>query len=203
VLATTTVKETEVSLEKGRVIAKMPKFRAIILTANRFEDMELFFPYFRLIEEGIEVDIAGPKKGKIHGESGRYELDIDKSFSEINPDDYGILILPGGAPDGAPTTVRKNKNAQNIAKAFFKLSKPVAAICHGPYTLISADLIKGKHLTGYWYDGVPEEIEAAGGIYEDRDVVVDGNLITSRYPMDLPVFMREVMKAVNRVGTSK
>jgi len=179
------------------------QIKAIILTADRFEDMELFFPYFRLIEEGIEVDIAAPKKGKIHGESGSYELDINKSFNEINPDDYDILILPGGAPDGAPTTVRRNAKARSIAIAFFAANKPVAAICHGPYTLISADLLKGKRVTGYWGDGVPDEITQAGAHYEDKDVVVDGNLITSRYPMDLPVFMREVMKVVKRVRESK
>jgi protease I len=74
----------------------------------------------------------------------------------------------------------------------------VAALCHGPYTLISADVIKGRHLTGYWYDGVPEEIKAAGGIYEDREVVVDGNLVTSRWPGDLPAFMRETMRMMEK-----
>lgn len=190
-------------VEKERLIAKAPKFRAIILSANRFEDMELFFPYFRLVEEGIEVDIAAPNKGSIHGESGRYELDIDKTFDDINPDDYDILILPGGDPNGAPAIVRRNEKALSIAKTFFAANKPVAAICHGPYTLISAGLLKGRRATGFWGDGVPDEIKQAGAHYEDKDVVVDGNLITSRYPMDLPVFMREVMKAVQRVRESK
>ncbi len=185
-------------IEKEKLVAKAPKFRAIILTANRFEDMELFFPYFRLLEEGIQLDVAEPKKQKLTGENGYVFENVDLTFSEVNPDDYDLLVLPGGTPEGAPTTVRKNRNAQNVAKAFFAANKPVAAICHGPYTLISADVIKGRHLTGYWHDGVPEEITAAGGHYEDKEVVVDGNLVTSRWPADLPAFMRETMKMIKR-----
>lgn len=173
--------------------------KAIMLTADKFEDMEVFFPYFRLLEEGIEVDIAGPKKGEIHGEHG-YELHIDKTFKDVNPDDYDLLILPGGSPDGAPTTVRKSPIAQNIAKSFFSANKSVASICHGPYTLISAGLVKGRKLTSYWEDGVPDEIKKAGGNYVDMEVVVDGNLVTSRYPGDLPSFMREMMKMVRKPG---
>ena len=92
--------------------------KVIILTANEFEDLELFYPYFRLLEEGAQVDIAGPAKGQIHGESG-YGLELEKTFNEVNPDDYDLLILPGGSAKGAPTTVRKSHKAQEIAKSFF------------------------------------------------------------------------------------
>ncbi len=180
------------------MLEKAQKIKALMLTADQFEDMEVFFPYFRLLEEGVEVDIAAPKKGEIHGEHG-YELEIEKTFNEVNPDDYDILLIPGGSPRGAPTTVRKNLKARNIAKSFFAASKPVAAICHGPYTLISAGLVKGRKLTSYWEDGVPEEIKKAGGSYVDLEVVVDGNLVTSRYPGDLPYFMREMMKMVRGI----
>lgn len=171
--------------------------KAIILTADQFEDMEVYFPYFRLLEEGIEVDIAAPKKGEIHGEHG-YDIHIEKTFKDVNPEDYDLLILPGGSPDGAPTKVRKNPIAQSIAKSFFSADKPVASICHGPYTLISAGLVKGRKLTSYWEDGVPEEIKKAGGNYVDMEVVVDGNLVTSRYPGDLPYFMREMMRMLKK-----
>jgi protease I len=173
----------------------MSTLKAIILTANEFEDMELFFPYFRLLEEGVEVDVVAPQTGVIHGEHG-YSLNITKTFSEVDPDQYDLLVVPGGFPDGAPATVRKVKKAQEIAKAFFAKNKPVASICHGPWLLVSADLVRGRHLTSYWHDGVPEEIKAAGGIYEDKDVVVDGNLVTSRWPMDLPAFVREMVKLI-------
>jgi protease I len=169
--------------------------RALILTANEFEDMELFFPYFRLLEEGVEVDIAGPETGVIHGEHG-YSMKITKTIAEVNPEDYDILLVPGGFPKGAPATVRKIKKAQDIARSFFSKNKPVAAICHGPWLLVSADVVRGRHMTGFWEDGVPEQIEAAGGIYEDRPVVVDGNLVTSRWPADLPAFVREVVRLV-------
>jgi len=171
--------------------------KAIILTANQFEDMELFFPYFRLLEEGVEVDIAAPQKGVIEGEHG-YRLNITQTIAEVNPDDYDLLLVPGGFPDGAPATVRKVKQAQEIARSFFAKNKPVASICHGPWLLVSADLVKGRHLTGFWHDGVPEEIKAAGGIYEDNEVVVDGNLVTSRWPMDLPAFTREMVKLIKK-----
>lgn len=169
--------------------------KAVILTADKFEDMEVFFPAFRLLEAGWQVDIAAPEKAEISGENG-YSLMPDFTIASVDPDKYDLLIIPGGSPDGAPTTVRKIKHAQEIAQSFFAKNKPVASICHGPYTLVSADLVKGRRLTSYWHDDVPEEIKKAGGHWEDKEVVVDGNLVTSRYPMDLPAFMREVMRLV-------
>ena len=167
--------------------------KAVILPADKFEDMELYYPLFRLLEAGWEVDVAAPKKSEISGEHG-YTIEPSLTIDEVNPDNYDLLIIPGGFPDGAPATVRKIKKAQQITKAFFAKDKPVASICHGPWTLASADVIRNRHLTSFWHDGVPEDIKAAGGIWEDKEVVVDGNLITSRWPMDLPAFMRETMK---------
>ncbi len=171
--------------------------KAIVLTADNFEDMEVFFPIFRLTEAGWKVDVAAPKKTAINGENG-YSLMPDKTFDQVIPQNYDLLIIPGGSPDGAPMTVRKNKKALEITKYFFAKNKPVASICHGPYTLASADVVKGRRLTSFWHDNVPEDVKAAGGIWEDKDVVVDKNLVTSRYPLDLPAFMREVMKLVGK-----
>jgi protease I len=128
-----------------------------------------------------------------------YIREIEKTFDQVNPKDYDLLILPGGFPDGAPRTVSKNINAQKITKFFFDNNKTVAAICHGPYTLISSGVVKGRNVTSFWGDGVPEELKNAGAKYEDTEVVVDKNLITSRYPMDLPVFMREIMKMIGDI----
>jgi protease I len=108
-------------------------------------------------------------------------------------------LIPGGSPDGAPSVVRKDTRAKAIAKSFFETNKPVSSICHGPWLLASSGLVNGRRLTSYWYDGVPEDIRKAGGIYEDKEVVVDGNLVTSRYPGDLPAFMRETIRMVNRI----
>jgi len=178
---------------------KKTKLKAVILTADKFEDLELLFPYFRLLEEGIAVDIAAPDKKTISGEHG-YTIDPTKRIDEINPSDYDILIIPGGFPNGAPATVRKNPAALEITRAFFAKNKTVASICHGPYALASAGVIKGRHLTAFWHDNVPEDIKKAGGIYEDKAVVVDGNLVTSRWPPDLPAFMSELMKLVNKLN---
>lgn len=169
--------------------------KAVILTADKFEDMELFFPLFRLNEAGWHVDVAAPKKKEIGGEHG-YSIEPSLTIDEVNPDNYDLLIIPGGFPNGAPATVRKIKKAQDITKSFFQKNKLVASICHGPWTLASSDVVRNRHLTSFWHDGVPEDIKAAGGVWEDKEVVVDGNLITSRWPMDLPAFMREIMKKI-------
>ena len=171
--------------------------KAIILTADKFEDMELFFPYFRLLEAGWKVDVAAPTKEPISGEHD-YGLKPTLTIDEVDPDAYDLLFIPGGDPEGAPATVRKIKKAREIARAFFARNKPVGSICHGPWTLADADVVKGRRLTSFWHDGVPEDVKKAGGLWEDSEVVVDGNLVTSRYPMDLPFFMRELMKLVGK-----
>jgi len=164
--------------------------KALIISADNFEDTELLVPYYRLKEEGIYVDIASIKKGRIKGKHG-YEVEVNKTLKEVKPDEYDILILPGGK---APEAIRKEKEALDIARHFFEKNKPVAAICHGPQTLISANLLKGRHAT--CYRTVADELKASGALYEDKEVVVDGNLITSRQPSDLPSFMKEIIKAI-------
>lgn len=166
--------------------------KALIISADNFEDSELLFPYYRLKEEGIEVDVASPAGGTIRGKHG-YEVKADRELAEIDPDAYDLLILPGGK---APEAVRQESAALAICRRFFEKNKPVAAICHGPQTLISAGLLKGRRAT--CYRTVADEMKNAGALYEDSKVVVDGNLVTSRQPSDLPAFMRETMKLVRR-----
>ena len=161
---------------------------ALIISTDNFEDTELLVPYYRMKEAGVSVDIASPKKGRIRGKHG-YEVDADRAIKDVDPGDYDILILPGGK---APAEVRKDKKALEIARDFFDKNKPVAAICHGPETLISAGLMKGRHAT--CYRSVAAEMKEAEARYEDKEVIVDGNLITSRQPSDLPAFMREIMR---------
>jgi len=168
--------------------------KALIISADNFEDSELFYPYYRLKEEGIEVAVASIKKGVIKGKHG-YEVEADKDLREIRAAEYDLLLLPGGR---APEKIRKEKEAIEIAKHFFEKQKPVSAICHGPQILITAGLVKGRHAT--CYTSVAKEMKGAGAIYEDREVVVDNNLITSRQPSDLPAFMRETMKMLKKVS---
>jgi protease I len=166
--------------------------KALIISADDFEDSELLFPYYRFKEEGISVDIASMKTGGIKGKHG-YEVDANKSLRDIKPDDYDFLFLPGGK---APEQIRKEESALKAAKYFFEHDKPVFAICHGPQTLISAGLLKGRRAT--CYKSVAGEMKEAGVLYEDSEVVLDGNLVTSRQPSDLPAFMREIMKMLKK-----
>jgi len=166
--------------------------KVLIISADNFEDTELLVPYYRMLEEGHAVDIASMKKGKITGKKG-YEVEANRALKDVEPGDYDLLILPGGK---APEAVRKEQKALEIVRAFFDKSKPVAAICHGPQTLISAGLMKGRHAT--CYRSVAPELKEAGAAYEDKEVIVDGNLITSRQPSDLPAFMREIMNKIKK-----
>lgn len=178
------------------------EIRALILTADKFEDTELIVPYFRLLGAGARVDIAAPTMDRIAGEHG-YSVEPDLTIDSVDHDEYDLLIVPGGFPDGAPATVRRLDEAQQIARSFFEDGRPVACICHGPWLLASAGVIAGRRLTSYWHDGVPEDIKAAGGLWEDSEVVVDGNLVTSRWPPDLPAFTREMMSLVDAWSTQR
>lgn len=161
--------------------------RALIISGEGFEDTELLVPYYRLLEAGFKVDIASPMQ-KFKGKHG-YEVGASISLDDVDPGDYDILVLPGGK---APAAIREDSRVTEAAKAFFEKGKPVAAICHGPQILISAGLLKERRAT--CYHKVRDELKGAGAHYEDSEVVVDGNLITSRQPSDLPAFMREIIK---------
>jgi protease I len=172
------------------------RLKAVILTADKFEDTEVLVPYFRLLESGARVDIAAPSRGWIGGEH-HYLLEPDMLIDEVEPDRYDLLIVPGGFPDGAPATVRDLPKAQAIARAFAQADKPIASICHGPWLLAAANVIRGRQLTSFWHDGVPEAVRAAGGEWQDAEAVVDRNLVTARWPPDLPAFTRAMMKMVD------
>jgi len=162
--------------------------KALIISADKFEDSELLVPYYRLQEAGIEVVVASMRREAIKGFHG-YEVAVDRTLAEVDPDEYAILVLPGGK---APAAVREEDKALAIARSFVDGGKPVAAICHGPQILISAGLLRGRRAT--CYRSMADELIAAGANYEDREVVVDGNLVTSRQPADFPAFLRETMK---------
>lgn len=166
--------------------------KALILSANNFEDSELLVPFYRLQEAGYAVELAAGEHGNISGKHG-YEMRVDRTFSEVNPADYAVLILPGGK---APAAIRDKPPVQAIVRAFFAANKPVGAICHGPQVLVSAGLLNGRRAT--CYRTVAKELQNAGAEYLDQEVVVDGRLVTSRQPGDLPAFMRELMRLLPR-----
>lgn len=168
--------------------------KALIISANDFEDLELTYPYYRMKEEGWDVTVAGPEEGKITGKHG-YPVKVDMKYSDVNPDEYDLLVIPGGR---APETVRLNRDALNIVSRFFEQDKYVASICHGVQVLISAGQVAGKRCT--CWKGVKDDAIAAAARYVDAEVVVDGNLISSRMPDDLPAFMREVTKVMDELA---
>ena len=166
--------------------------KVLILSADNFEDSELLVPLYRLQEAGYVVEVAATATGTITGKHG-YQVKVDKSFGEVSPSLYAALVLPGGK---APAAIRDLPAVQAIARAFFADGKPVAAICHGPQILVSAGLLKGRKAT--CYQSVAPELREAGALYEDSPVVVDGNLVTSRQPDDIPAFMRETMRLLSK-----
>ena len=167
--------------------------KALIISADHFEDTELLVPYYRLKEEGFEMDVASISRGNINGKHG-YEVRVDKALRDVHAKDYDLLVLPGGK---APAVLRKEPAALEIVKEFFLGNKPVAAICHGPQILVTAGVLKGRRAT--CYHSVAEELKEAGALYEDSEVVVDGNLVTSRQPSDLPAFMRETIRMASKI----
>jgi protease I len=166
--------------------------RALIITADDFEDSELQFPLDLLRNEGISTDVASLQRGKIRGKHG-YVVEVDLTVDDIDVAMYDILILPGGK---APTRLRKDLMVLEVVRTFVEAGKPVAAICHGPQILISAGVLHGRTVT--CYQSVAEEMKRAGAHYVDKEVVVDDNLITSRKPADLQAFMRAIKQRVSK-----
>lgn len=163
--------------------------KVLIFAENSFEDMELMYSYYRFQEAGYKVDVIGPKADTKY--KGKQGLTITSNLSpkDVNIDNYAAIVIPGGY---APDYMRRNKDIVNLAKDAFQKNKMVAAICHGPQLLIEADVLRGKKAT--CFISVSTDLKNAGGIYFDESVVVDGNLVTSRSPKDLPDFCREALK---------
>ena len=164
--------------------------KALILAENDFEDMELFYPYHRLKEEGVEVFVAS-SQNELHGKRG-YLLKPDMRYGAVHPDDFDMLLIPGGK---SPERVRLKKKAVEITRHFFKKNKPVAVICHGVQVLISAGVVKGRKIA-CWY-GVKDDLIAAGGEFVDG-VVKDGNIVSARYPDDLSEWMQKYIELINQ-----
>lgn len=152
--------------------------------------MELLYPLHRLKEERVDVKVASMKKGAITGKQG-YSVDVDLTLDKVNAEEFDILILPGGK---APEKVRLEEKALELSRHFFRENKPVAAICHGVQTLISAGLVENRKAT--CYIGIRDDLKIAGALYRDEEVVVDGNLVTSRHPGDLYAFGRELVRVL-------
>lgn len=164
-----------------------------ILSENGFEQSELIEPLKRLKEEGATVHVVSSESGVIKGwdqNDWGQEVTVDKILSEVKAEDYNGLVLPGGVIN--PDKLRVNDNAIAFVKEFFAEGKPVAAICHGPQTLINADVIKGRSLTSV--KNIAQDLINAGANWSDEEVVVDQGLVTSRTPKDLPAFLDKMVE---------
>lgn len=167
--------------------------KVAILAENGFEQSELEEPKKALEEAGASTFVVSPEKGEIIGWSNKNwgrSVHVDKQLEEITADQFDALLLPGGVIN--PDILRMNPKAVHFVKTFFEKSKPVAAICHGPIMLVEAGVLKGKTLTSW--PSVRTDIKNAGGNVVDEPAVVDGNLLTSRHPGDIPAFNEQMIK---------
>ena len=169
--------------------------RIDILATNGFEESELKSPKEALELEGFQADIVSPKAGKIKSWSnGNWSnsYNVDHTLDQVTANKYDALVLPGGVMN--PDTLRSNDDALIFVRDFFKMKKPVAAICHGPQVLISADVVKGRTLTSY--KSIKDDLVNAGAKWIDEAVVVDEGFVTSRNPGDLPQFNRKLIEEI-------
>ena len=169
--------------------------KILIIATDGFEYSELTEPRDYLTGEGAEVTLASPKSDPIEGESGgekQGKVTPDITIDEVDCDDYDALVIPGGVTN--PDALRMNARAVEIVAEFAAAEKPIAAICHGPWLLVEADVIDGVQATSW--PSLRTDLENAGADVVDREVVVDGNFITSRKPDDIPAFNRAISDAL-------
>ena len=169
--------------------------RIAILATNGFEESELKSPKEAMENEGFQVDIISPQAGKIKGWSdGNWSnsYDVDRTLDQVKAEDYHALMLPGGVIN--PDQLRRNEDALVFVRDFFKMKKPVAAICHAPQILISADVVKNRKLTSF--SSIKDDLINAGANWVDQEVVVDEGFVTSRNPNDLPAFNSKLIEEI-------
>jgi len=183
------------------IMAQAADFRVAVIATDGFEEVELTAPVKTLRDAGAKVDVIAPHGGSIqafkhHDKS--ITVPVDRTLDQANPDEYVAVVLPGGALNA--DEIRRNPTLQQFLRAMDQARKPMAVICHAPWELVSAGLARGRTMTSW--PSVQDDIRNAGGNWVDREVVVDGNLITSRKPDDLPAFNRELLQRVTRQHTA-
>ena len=163
-----------------------------ILVEQQYQEMELWYPKFRFWEEGAEVSLIGPKKGATYLSKVGYPAEADEGASEVKGGDFDALIIPGGF---APDFMRRNDDMIRLVREAYEAGNIVAAICHGGWMLCSLpETIQGKKVTSFF--AIRQDMINAGAEWVDQEVVVDGNIITSRKPDDLPAFMQACLKVL-------
>jgi protease I len=167
--------------------------KVAILAADMFERVELEEPRKALEEAGADVEVVSIHDGEIKG-FDHFEpantVKVDRTVEEVSPDDYDALLIPGGV--GNPDQLRGDENAVSFVRKFDAAGKPMAVICHGPWVLVESGVVRGKRVTSW--PTLETDIRNAGGDWVDDEVVVDGNVVTSRKPDDIPAFNREMLR---------
>ncbi len=167
--------------------------RVAALVEHGFEQSELLEPRKALEEAGAKVDVVSPVEGAVkswHRGTWGEEVNVDQPLAEAHPDDYDALLLPGGVFN--PDRLRMNERAVQFVKAFTVTNRPIAAICHGPWTLIEADALRDRRVTSW--PSLKTDLRNAGAIWVDGEVIEDRGLITSRRPDDIPAFNRKMIE---------
>jgi protease I len=169
--------------------------KVAILVEDGFEQIELTSPKEALEKAGAKTHIISPKRDKVkgweHTQWGQ-EFPVDVSLDKANANEYDALLLPGGVMN--PDKLRTSKQAVQFVRSFFDQGKPVAAICHGPWILVEADVVNGRKVTSY--NSIQTDLKNAGANWVDQEVVVDQGLVTSRKPDDLPAFNRKMVEEI-------
>lgn len=176
----------------------MPRGTVAILTTHGFEDLELFYPKYRLEEAGYGTEVLTPDGRPVTGKHG-YEAAPDGAIGDADPGDFAALHLPGGSANA--DKLRMADDAVAFARDFCALepARPVLAICHAAWLLVEADVLDGVRMTAY--PSLRTDLENAGAAVEDAEVVVDGRFVTSRWPDDLPAYMREALGLLEKAGS--
>jgi protease I len=176
-------------------MAQLTGKKVAILVENGFEQVEMTSPRQTLSSAGADTHLISPQQGQVkawnHTDWGD-TFEVDVNLSSANPEDYDALLLPGGVMN--PDNMRRNEQAQQFVRAFFEAGKPVAAICHAPWTLIDAGVVDGRTMTSY--HTLQTDLKNAGANWVDQEVVVDQGLVTSRNPDDLPAFNAKLIEEI-------
>jgi protease I len=165
--------------------------RVAVLVEQKYEELELWYPVYRLREAGCAVTLVGPEAGQTYPSKLGYPAKADAAADEVSFADFDAVIIPGGF---APDYIRRSEPMVRLVRDAAAARKPVAAICHGPWVLCSAGCLRGK--TATCFHSIKDDVVNAGARYVDREVVADGNVITSRKPDDLPAFVATLMQAL-------
>ena len=165
--------------------------RAIVLVEQMYQEMEVWYPVYRLREAGCTVTLVGPDADKTYPSKLGYPARSDRAARDATPGDFDVLVVPGGF---APDFLRRDQETLRLVRGMAEQGKIIAAICHGPWVLCSTPALKGKRATCFF--AIKDDVINAGAHYVDAEVMRDGNLITSRKPDDLPAFLRTILQAV-------